>query len=141
MVARSLPKIALTLVKRSPVSCMPSPESPAKRMTTRSKAWSGCSAVSVTYAPDWLYRRFSLLACCRFLRRCLRHGDAGVEEDVLHRVQQLHPVLARPLERLATHAQPGPAGSLVDHRRADGLAEVSLALGLASRVDERHPPP
>src|SRR3954467_1057334 len=33
-VDRSLPKTALTLVKRSPVSCMPSPESPAKRMTT-----------------------------------------------------------------------------------------------------------
>ena len=34
-VARSLPNAALTSVKRSPVSCMPSPESPAKRMTTR----------------------------------------------------------------------------------------------------------
>ena len=28
---------ALTSVKRSPTSCMPSPESPAKRMTTRSR--------------------------------------------------------------------------------------------------------
>ena len=37
-VARSLPNSALALVKRSPVSCMPSPESPAKRMMTRSSS-------------------------------------------------------------------------------------------------------
>ena len=36
-VARSLPKRALALVNRSPVSCMPSPESPANRMITRSR--------------------------------------------------------------------------------------------------------
>ncbi len=35
-VERSLPKEAVSEVKRSPVSCMPSPESPAKRMITRS---------------------------------------------------------------------------------------------------------
>ena len=35
-VDRSLPNEALTDVNRSPVSCMPSPESPAKRTTTRS---------------------------------------------------------------------------------------------------------
>ena len=34
-VARSLPDSALTELNRSPVSCIPSPESPAKRMTTR----------------------------------------------------------------------------------------------------------
>ena len=34
-VDRSLPKAALTDVNRSPVSCMPSPESPANRTTTR----------------------------------------------------------------------------------------------------------
>ena len=40
-VARSFPKTAVSLVKRSPVSCMPSPESPAKRMTTRSSCSTG----------------------------------------------------------------------------------------------------
>src|ERR1700730_6719884 len=35
-VARSLPKTAESSVNRSPASCMPSPESPANRMTTRS---------------------------------------------------------------------------------------------------------
>ncbi len=38
-VDRSLPKIAVSWVNRSPVSCMPSPESPAIRMTTRSSCW------------------------------------------------------------------------------------------------------
>ena len=35
-VDRSLPRTADSVVNRSPVSCIPSPESPAKRMTTRS---------------------------------------------------------------------------------------------------------
>src|SRR5690349_14098420 len=35
-VDRSLPRSAASVVNRSPVSCMPSPESPANRMTTRS---------------------------------------------------------------------------------------------------------
>src|SRR3954471_22906173 len=38
-VERSLPKLADSWVNRSPVSCMPSPESPAKRMMTRSSCW------------------------------------------------------------------------------------------------------
>src|SRR6266545_951221 len=37
-VARSLPYNALDVVNRSPVSCIPSPESPANRMTTRSRS-------------------------------------------------------------------------------------------------------
>ena len=37
-VDRSLPNSAVSLVNRLPVSCMPSPESPARRMTTRSRA-------------------------------------------------------------------------------------------------------
>ena len=37
-VDRSLPKDAVSLVNRLPVSCMPSPESPASRMTTRSSS-------------------------------------------------------------------------------------------------------
>ena len=38
-VDRSLPSSAVSEVNRSPVSCMPSPESPANRMTTRSSFW------------------------------------------------------------------------------------------------------
>ena len=33
-VERSLPSNAVSLVKRAPVSCIPSPESPAKRIVT-----------------------------------------------------------------------------------------------------------
>jgi hypothetical protein len=35
-VARSLPAAAVSSVKRDPTSCIPSPESPAKRTITRS---------------------------------------------------------------------------------------------------------
>src|SRR5882757_1487138 len=38
-VDRSLPNDAVSWVNRSPVNCMPSPESPAKRMMTRSSCW------------------------------------------------------------------------------------------------------
>ena len=38
-VERSLPKAAVSLVKRLPVNCMPSPESPAKRIVTCSTCW------------------------------------------------------------------------------------------------------
>ena len=54
-VLRSLPKAALTVVKRSPVSCMPSPESPANRMTTRSMSSAGrarwCGSVGHRSSP------------------------------------------------------------------------------------------
>ena len=43
-VARSLPKTAVASVKRLPASCIPSPESPAIRTTTRSR-------VSVAFTP------------------------------------------------------------------------------------------
>ena len=38
-VDRSLPKTAVSWVNLSPVSCIPSPESPAKRMITWSSSW------------------------------------------------------------------------------------------------------
>ncbi len=44
-VDRSLPKTAVAEVNLSPVSCMPSPESPAKRITTRSSC-SVCLALT-----------------------------------------------------------------------------------------------
>ena len=39
----SLPKTAAARVNWVPVSCIPSPESPAKRMVTRSSSWTGTS--------------------------------------------------------------------------------------------------
>ncbi len=47
-VDRSLPKIAELVVKRSPVNCIPSPESPANRMTTRSRVFNLCPVVTVS---------------------------------------------------------------------------------------------
>src|SRR5262245_52187244 len=46
-VEMSLPSWAISEVNRSPVSCMPSPESPAKRITTRS-SWRICLLVTWT---------------------------------------------------------------------------------------------
>ena len=47
-VARSFPSSAEVVVKRSPASCMPSPESPANRMTTRSSSWGDFGSVVVS---------------------------------------------------------------------------------------------
>ena len=44
-VDRLLPKAAVSAVNRSPVSCMPSPESPANRMITWDRVWTGLPAV------------------------------------------------------------------------------------------------
>ena len=64
-VARSLPNAARQSVKRSPTSCMPSPESPAKRITT----WSSVSRLLRVRA--WCLRS-PLTSLCRLLcgRRC-----------------------------------------------------------------------
>ncbi len=47
-VARSFPSSADVVVKRSPVNCMPSPESPANRMTTRCRRWWGFGSAVVS---------------------------------------------------------------------------------------------
>src|SRR6476620_9529533 len=49
-VARSFPSMAVSLVNRSPVSCMPSPESPAKRMITASRCSTFLVLTSVSLA-------------------------------------------------------------------------------------------
>ena len=52
-VLMSLPKTAAVRVNCVPVNCIPSPESPAKRMVTRSSSWVGSSGslVIVTRLP------------------------------------------------------------------------------------------
>ena len=50
-VARSLPITAVASVKRPPPSCMPSPESPAKRTMTRSRSSIALVISSVMSAP------------------------------------------------------------------------------------------
>src|SRR5262245_57821215 len=53
-VARSLPERAVSEVKRPPVRCMPSPKSPAKRMTTDSSCSTGLATSESTLAPEVL---------------------------------------------------------------------------------------
>src|SRR6478672_4146065 len=50
-VARSFPAIAVSDVKRPPVNCMPSPESPANRITTESSCSTGFATSDPTLAP------------------------------------------------------------------------------------------
>ncbi len=56
-VDRSLPKDAVSEVNRSPVSCIPSPESPANRMITRSSRFTGLTRPSGEppggTGPEW----------------------------------------------------------------------------------------
>ena len=51
-VARSLPTTAVASVKRLPASCMPSPESPAKRTMTRSRSSTVLLTSVLVCAPD-----------------------------------------------------------------------------------------
>src|SRR3954447_7324797 len=48
----SFPSTAVSEVKRPPVSCMPSPESPAKRMTTESSCSTGFMATPHRYSAS-----------------------------------------------------------------------------------------
>src|SRR4051794_10596226 len=50
-VARSLPAIAVSEVKRPPVNCMPSPGSPANRITTESSCSTGFATSASPLAP------------------------------------------------------------------------------------------
>src|SRR5664280_2733097 len=54
-VDRLLPNAAVSTVNRSPVSCIPSPESPANRMTTSVRVWTGFAAVCLVMGTlAWL---------------------------------------------------------------------------------------
>ena len=75
-VDRSLPSSALLVVNRSPVSCMPSPESPAKRTMT----WSICSVACCV--PDATGCLVSVVAITARPGSChvgaCRHGAAAL---------------------------------------------------------------
>src|SRR5713101_492962 len=117
---------------------MPSPESPAKRMTTWSRPSTGCSRAAVSAMRVSVLRGigkptvgvYAVVLC---------NCDCGVEIDVLDRVDELDALLQGPPERLAANDEAGAAGPLVDDGGADGLTEVALALRLAAAVDQRHP--
>ena len=60
-VARSLPTTAVASVKRLPVSCMPSPESPAKRMITRSRSSTVLAHLKLSFVRAYHRHRTCLL--------------------------------------------------------------------------------
>src|SRR4051812_14383868 len=113
-VEMSLPTRAVSLVKRPPVSCMPSPESPAKRIVTCSSC-STCLAISLH----------------RSAHDCEPPGLAGVEERV--RIDLVSPTEEVPLGlvlRRAVDRQP----QLRLRGRADAALELlEPALGLLGR--------
>src|ERR1019366_8946118 len=92
-VARSFPSSADVVVKRSPVNCMPSPESPANRMTTRCRRWWGFGSAVGGPAP-----------------RRSGDGDGGLQIDVLDGVDQCCALGGGALERLSTDDQPRTSG-------------------------------
>src|SRR5579875_1668161 len=147
-VARSLPNTALDALNRSPVSCIPSPESPAKRTTTRSSCRGRCGRASVVVTRPRAYRRadasrrLPVALPARLAPRARpasRDRDGRAEVDVLDRMDERGALVHRALEGLAAHDEPLAACPLVDHRGAHRLGQVSRPLGLASRVDEADP--
>ena len=58
-VARSLPNSAEASVNRVPASCIPSPESPANRMTTRSSCSTSLDLINVSSDRAFLLRILS----------------------------------------------------------------------------------
>src|ERR1044072_109850 len=82
----SLPKAAAVRVNCEPVSCMPSPESPAKRIVTRSSCrsdgwgWRG-GASAVTWSRS-LGRDHPLVRSRRQVEELLGEGLGEVLEDI-----------------------------------------------------------
>src|SRR4029077_9639548 len=79
-VDRSLPKTAVSWVNLSPVSCIPSPESPAKRMITWSSSWTCLvTALSLLRTPAGTpiqHHPYGPGAECRTLRVYAASGGA-----------------------------------------------------------------
>jgi hypothetical protein len=69
-----------------------------------------------------------------------RDGDAFVEIDVLHGVEELDAFGHRLLEGFAAADEAGAAGALVDDGGADGFGEVAGAFALAAAVDQGERP-
>ena len=118
-VARSLPNTADSCANRSPVSCMPSPESPAKRMTTLASSSTPDALVSVAVTRPSLGRK------------PLRRGDVRGMDAVASRASSTAGSVAemsdsRPadLQRQAReHAE--RARTTMDERRSEASDGVS----------------
>src|SRR5579859_7481280 len=109
-VARSLPSTAVASVNRLPASCMPSPESPANRMTTRSRS-----------STVLLMRSVPLTGTVTHLRIVRKHAD-GIS------------AVARRPEWIGMRRS-----ASVVHRRKAG-ADYGAARGVNCRVESMSPP-
>ena len=149
-VDRSLPNDAVELVNRSPVSCMPSPESPAKRMITRS-SWTICLLTAPCLAPPVARRSTSLsrnrmhsTSLCR--GRVVRTCGPDVPHPLscpLCRAQRApvsccSPVSARPPAVRCTAHGSLPAGSRPGRRHRAPAEPPFLQVGGGQPESKRH---
>src|SRR4029450_1007750 len=135
----SLPKTAAVRVNCVPVSCIPSPESPAKRIVTRARSWSSgsCARVSVVIrclsalclvhplvgswweVEELLGERF-----CEELEDLLRADDA---DEVVFVVEQRHvaePAGLHQVDRVADRLLDVEVVPGRGHHRLDRAAEI-----------------
>ena len=134
-VDRSLPIAAVSLVKRSPVSCIPSPESPAKRITTRSSVW---TVLLLTVHPGLSAkgRMAAVPGVCRgrsVIHRTSRRGDHGCPRGA-HRLSRLHGgglAMARAMWRGDSGSYDGLRGSPGRGFRVRFLAGSRPSIGMS----------
>src|SRR4029453_16792832 len=126
-VARSLPRTAVAFVNRSPVSCIPSPESPANLTTTRSFSMAVFGAISLLRRRPPRGPRFGLPDVRLTLLRASRNPS------VAERTARLGGLV----ERVAAGAAAG--GQRVVDGEPRGLERVDeVDLGLLE-VRDAHP--
>src|SRR6476659_4378457 len=116
----SLPNSAAVRVNWVPVSCMPSPESPAKRIVTRSSSWvsGSISRVVVTGASTPLGPTHRLVRPGRQVEELLGERLGEVLEDLLRPDHALEVVVV-----VEERHVPVAAGLHEHDRAADRLLE------------------
>src|SRR6185295_18254994 len=119
----SLPNSAAVRVNWVPVSCMPSPESPAKRIVTRSSSWvcGSVSRVVVTWSSAPLGSLHGLVRTRRQVEELLGERLSEVLEDVLRPDHALEDVVV--IEQ--GHVPVAPGLHQLD-RIANGLLQVEM---------------
>src|SRR5215208_4867584 len=131
-VEMSLPKSAVALVNCVPATCMPSLESPAKRMVTRDSSRISCFSswrTSVVMSLSALWLRHSLVWSWRDVEHFLREQLGEVAEQVAETHQAAH--------RAPLHNRHGAEVVFVD--QPDGGTD-RLGAVEAGRVRRHHRP-
>src|SRR5512133_1491161 len=145
-VARSLPKTAVASVKRPPASCIPSPESPAKRTMTRSRrstftlpflagAASSTAGNSVV-AIGWIYA--TTIGRPSSGPGYLPNVGRGDQGELPGAIQRLDPRLLAP--GLAAVGHPHREGQLDGQAAAGVGARLPRGVAAQARVEVGRPP-